>query len=159
MPLVKHNNVVEALSANRADEPLDVSILPGASASGFDFFDAKADDTFLKRFAIDRVVISKQISRRVVIRKCLNDLLSRPFCGRMLGDIELEHTPTIVRKHHKHVEQTKRCRRHNEKVASDNLFRMILQKSFPSGRRRFVVSLAGHVLGYSRFSQVMPQES
>ena len=53
MPLFKHNDMIKALSANRADEPLDVSILPGTSASGFDFFDAKADDTFLERFAID----------------------------------------------------------------------------------------------------------
>ena len=49
MSFAQHNHMIEALSACRADEPFDERILPGTANSRFYFFDAKADNTFLKR--------------------------------------------------------------------------------------------------------------
>ncbi len=56
-----------------------------------DLFDAQAGDTFLKHFAIDRVVVTQQISWRIVIRKRLDNLLARPTGRRMLGDIKVNY--------------------------------------------------------------------
>jgi len=52
--------------------------------------------------------------RRGVVRKCLDDLLSRPRRSRMLRDIEMHDAPTAMRQHDQHEEDAAGERRHSE---------------------------------------------
>src|SRR5262252_8490083 len=51
---------------------------------------------------VDAVTIAMQPFRHGVVRKGLDDLLSRPRRGRMLSDIEVHDAPTAMRQHDQH---------------------------------------------------------
>jgi len=64
-------------------------------------FDAHDLDLFLKLVSVNPISISQEIFRCAVERKGFNDLLRRPFCSRMCGDIEMHDTPSIMHEHYK----------------------------------------------------------
>jgi len=76
--LAQHNHVTETFSAYRADDPLDISVLPRRSIGRADFFDPEALYPLLKHFTVNRVVVAEQVARRFVVRKGFNDLLCGP---------------------------------------------------------------------------------
>ena len=58
MPLVKDNDVVQALSTERSDNPFAVRILPRTPRCGDDFFDIEAAHTPTELLAVDAVAIA-----------------------------------------------------------------------------------------------------
>src|SRR5208337_3265968 len=108
MALVDDHDLVEAFTTNRADDALDVGILPGRSWRRNDLFDSHDPSPLLKAFPIRRVAVAQQVAWRGVPRKCLGDLTGEPTCGRMLGDVQMEDFPSSVAEDDAHVEQTKR---------------------------------------------------
>ena len=46
--------------------------------------------------------------RRAIPREGLDDLLSCPFSGRVLGDVEVEHAPPVVGEHDEDEEDAER---------------------------------------------------
>jgi hypothetical protein len=51
-----------------------------------------------KFFSINRISIPEQVSRRGVIGKCFDDLLSGPLGCRMICHIEMNQLPATVEK-------------------------------------------------------------
>ena len=96
MTLTSHDDVVEALPANRADKALDVGALPRCTRSREDFGDAESGDSSAELGAVHGVAISQQVAWRRVPRKRLDDLASRPCGRRMMGDVEMEDPPSVV---------------------------------------------------------------
>ena len=45
---------------------------------------------------MDCVPVPQQLARRGIPRKCLHELLGGPGSGRMLGDLEVEHSASLV---------------------------------------------------------------
>jgi hypothetical protein len=97
MRLVENDHVIETLSPDRADQALDVRILPGARWRGDDFSNAHACDSTLENIAVDAVAISVQPAGRRVLRKCVDDLLSGPRSRRMIGDVDMHDAPAGMR--------------------------------------------------------------
>ena len=97
MVLVQHDNIVQALSVDRTDPPLDVRRLLGRPWRTHDFFEVHALDSTSEELTLDRVTIAKQGPRRFVIRKRLDDLLGGPLSRRMGGgDVEAHDISPIV---------------------------------------------------------------
>jgi len=93
MVLAEDDHVVEAFTADGADQPLDVRILPGRSGRGEDLLDAHPFDPAPEVLAVDRVSVAKEESRCFVVGKRLDDLLGRPRRRRVLRDVEVDDLP------------------------------------------------------------------
>src|SRR2546425_11859865 len=59
--------MIEALAANRADEPLREGILPRAVGRGQHFTDPHALHALLERVTVDAVAVAEEIGRRGVL--------------------------------------------------------------------------------------------
>jgi hypothetical protein len=77
----KHDHVVETFAADRADESLNVSILPGRSGCDRMVPNAHCTDPLQEDWTIRGVSIPNEISRRVVPRERLGDLARDPLRG------------------------------------------------------------------------------
>ena len=64
--LVEHNQVIQALAADRADDPLDVSTLPRGSRRRQYLFDAHRLDLLDELLAKDPIAIAQQVPRCAV---------------------------------------------------------------------------------------------
>ena len=60
--------MVQTFTANRTDDPFDVSSLPRSPRSAEHFFDIHYRDLTAELLAIDSISISQQISRRGIKR-------------------------------------------------------------------------------------------
>jgi hypothetical protein len=82
MMFVKNDNMRQALSPNRTDDPLNVRILPGRARRNHDFFYTHVLNPLSEKPTVNGITIANQEPRRGVFRECLDDLLSRPLsCG------------------------------------------------------------------------------
>ena len=108
MALVDHEYVIQALATNRADDALDLRILPGRSWRRNDFRDPHRLSVLAKALTVRFIAISQQVVWRGVPGKCLCDLAGVPTCGGVPRDIQMENLPSSVAEDHAHVEQTKR---------------------------------------------------
>ena len=59
MVFVENNDMIQTLSANAADDALDVGILPRASRCHGTLFDAQTANAFSKVMAIDGIAITQ----------------------------------------------------------------------------------------------------
>ena len=89
-----------------------------------------------KFVAIDRVTITDQIMLSVPFRESFDDLLSRPFGGRTLGDPEVKNLPPRMLDHKEHEQHPQIDRWHGEEVNGDNLPDVILEEGLPGLQRR-----------------------
>jgi hypothetical protein len=96
VPFAQHENVIQALAPDRADEPLRDGILPRTVRCREDFCDAHALHSVRELLAVDAVAIAEEIGRRGVVREALPDLLGHPLRGGMLGHVEVDDAAAIV---------------------------------------------------------------
>ena len=90
---MEHDHMVQALTPNGTNHPLDVGSLPGGARRGQHFADAHVSHLFSEVMAEDGVAIAQQVARELVEGKGLPQLLSRPLCGRVRSHIEVENAP------------------------------------------------------------------
>ncbi len=83
MALAEHDDVVEALAANRADEPFHERILPGRAWGDPNLSNPHARDSLGEHLVVDCISIANQILRRGLFRERLDDLPSGPDCPRL----------------------------------------------------------------------------
>ena len=79
--------MVEAFSADRANQPFNVWALPRRSEGGENFADLHAFRLRPEGGAIDAVAVPEQVPRRLVPRKRLHELRCGPLGGGMRRDI------------------------------------------------------------------------
>src|SRR5215813_1091766 len=96
MSLVQDDHVVQAVAANAPDQPFDIRILPRTAGGDDDLFDPHMPYPLPKGPAIDLVPIAQQIPRGLVPREGINDLLRRPRCRGMLGDVEMDDATLMM---------------------------------------------------------------
>jgi hypothetical protein len=88
---IKDDEVVQTLSADRADQPLGVWTLPGVAGRREDFLDLQRSHTRPNVAAINAVPIPQQIARSVVLGEGLYNLLRRPGCRGVVRHVEVPH--------------------------------------------------------------------
>src|SRR5664280_170317 len=97
VPLIQHDDMVQAFSPDGTNQPFDVGILPRRSRSREHFLYAQALDTMTKVFPIDAVSIPQQIARSAVVGKSLHGLLCGPLRAGTGGDIEMQNASPVMR--------------------------------------------------------------
>lgn len=101
--LTEHDDVVEALSADGADDAFDASVLPRRSGCGREVMDTHRFELLVEIPSVNSVIIPEQISRCAVERERFHDLLCSPFRSGMRRHIEMKNASPIVGKHDKHI--------------------------------------------------------
>src|SRR5215813_9413854 len=104
VPLVDHDHMVQAFSANTSDNPFRVAVLPRTPWCNENFFDTHSFDSRCEGIAVDSVAVPNHKPGSAVFRKCFDDLLCGPNRRGMLRDIEMQDTSTIMRKNNKDVQ-------------------------------------------------------
>lgn len=129
--LIQDDNMVEAFSTNRADEPLHIGCLPWGSESGENFSDFHAFGLRPEDLAVDAVAVPEQEPRRLVPGKCLHELRCGPLGSRILGDVKINDAPAIMSHNKKHVQDPESNGGYHEEVYGHQLLDMIFKKRPP----------------------------
>ena len=112
--LIEDDDVIEAFATDRADDALDIGVLPRRPRCGDDLLDRHRLDTIAEGLPIRRVAVSQQKARRRVPGKGLSDLARQPgLCG-IWGDIEMDDFSSLVTEDDQGVEKPKPCRYDDE---------------------------------------------
>ena len=143
MPLIKDDHVVETLTSNGADHPFDEWILPRGARCGKDLLYPETVDATIEVRSVGLVSVPYQVPRRRVPWKSIDHLLRRPLGGRMLGDIEMNDTATVVAKDDEDEQNSEGCGRQSEKVERVLSKKTNELKTGAPGRLRLDVSTFG----------------
>ena len=106
MIFAEDDEMVGALSADRANHPFGIWILPRGSPRGNDLLDPHVPHSPTEEHAIDRVPIPKKKPRLLAVgRERLNDLLSRPLSRWVGRHVEVNDPSPIVGEDHEAIQQ------------------------------------------------------
>jgi hypothetical protein len=83
--LAKDDDVIKALAPDRSDQPFCEAILP----------DAHCTNAAQGELAIDAIVISDEVARRLIPGECLRELARKPFCSRILCHVNPEQLSPV----------------------------------------------------------------
>ena len=84
MRFAEHQDVVKAFAPDRADEPLDVSVLPGRACRNWMIADTHGMNAPGVRRPERAVAVTDQMTRRFAPGKGFGHLTCDPFCGRIV---------------------------------------------------------------------------
>src|ERR1700730_13520771 len=149
------DDVVQALTPNRSDQPFGKAILPGRGWCGRLVPDAHGTQSARDNTAIDPIPIADEVVRRLVPRKCLRYLTCNPFCRRICCDGGPDELSAVEPDDAEGIEQVETDSWNNEQVHGGNVWRVVAQERSPS--------LAGwppsfdHVLGDARLRDFEPE--
>ena len=135
MPFSEHDHMIQALSANAADEAFRERILPRTPCRREYLYYSHSLNSSSKLATVYSITVSDEISRRRIIWKRFDDLLRRPFCGGMVRHVEMQHAPTLMRQNHEDKQHSQLQCRNSEEVDRDQLTDMVGQKRLPRLRR------------------------
>ena len=86
--LIEDDDVIKTFAADRADDALDIGVLPWRSRCSDDLLDRHRLNTIAEGLTIRRFAVSQQKTRCGVPGKGLGDLAGQPGLCWVLGDIE-----------------------------------------------------------------------
>src|SRR5947209_2275280 len=124
--------MVQALSSNRANEPLCVSVLPRACWCRQYFLNAQGLQPFANSGAINAIAITNQIFRRISVGTSFNDLLCNPFCRRMVCRVEVQDLTPAMGDHYEDEQHFERDRRDSKEIHRDDMPNMIAEECLPA---------------------------
>src|SRR5271154_390685 len=131
----KYDHVVETFAANRADESLNVSILPGRSGCDRMVPNAHCTDPLQEGWTIRGVSIPHEISRRVVPRERLGDLARDPLRGWVCRHAKRHPKSSSVAHNDKTIQNLECDRRQDKEVDRRDAVDVIAEKRPPALRR------------------------
>src|SRR4030081_1574316 len=135
MRFAKHDHVVETLAADRADESLNVSILPGRSGCDRMVPNADCADPLQEDWTVRGVSIPNKISRRVVPRERLGDLARDPLRGWVCRHAKRHPKSSSVAHNDKTIQNLECDRRQDKEVDRRDAVGVIAEKRPPALRR------------------------
>ncbi len=135
MRFAKHDHVVETFAADRADESLNVSILPGRSGCDQMVPNAHCTDTLQEDWTIRGVSIPNKIPRRVVPRERLGDLARDPLRGWVCRHAKRHPKPSSVAHNDKTIQNFECDRLQDKEVDRRDAVDVIAEKRPPALRR------------------------
>ena len=133
VPFVEYDHVVQALAANRTNDPLHIWILPRTPGCGEDFLDVKTADSLPEVRAIHFIAVTQQIPRRRIPWKSFYDLLSYPLGDRMLSHVEVDHLAPMMRENNQDKQYLEFHRGHCEEIDGHQILEVVIDKRFLLG--------------------------
>ena len=124
--------MVEAFSPDRADEPFNVSVLPGRAGRGWSVADAHRPDPLPDDDTVGAISIADEVAGRLVPRKGLGDLAGNPFGGWVCGDVGPDQTASLKMDDRQAIEQLEVDGRNDEQIDSGDLRRVIAKEGLPA---------------------------
>jgi hypothetical protein len=122
-----------------------------------DLTNAHALDPALEVSAEDGIAISEQVSGAGLVREGVDDLLSCPRGGGLVGDADVEEFSAVVAEYHESDEQAKRQGRYDEEVDGRDVVTVSSQKDSP--RRGWAMGGSPHVLGDGEGGDFIAEEA
>jgi hypothetical protein len=138
VPLVKDNDVVQAFSTERPDNPFGVGILPRTPRCGGHFLDVKAAHPPAEDVTVDAIAIANQVLGRGVKGKGLDHLLCGPLHRRMRSDVKMDDASAFMGEHDQGKQNLQFHGRHHEEVDRDEFPDRVGEKRLPGRRWRAV---------------------
>ena len=138
--LVDREDVIEAFSADRSNQALDIGALPGGSRSNKDFMNPHVFQLPFNVRAIDTSSVPDNVLRSGVIRESVTKLLRSPFSGWMRRYVEVNDVATLMRENQENIENAEENCRNGEKINRGKLLGVVFQKCAPWLRWRFGMS-------------------
>src|SRR5471030_3052412 len=96
MTLINDDDVVETFATDRANDALDIGVLPGRSWCSDDLFDAHRLDAIAEALTIRSIPIPQQIAGRGVPREGLGHLACEPVLRGIFGDVEVNNFSAVM---------------------------------------------------------------
>jgi hypothetical protein len=131
VPLVQDEEVVEALSSDRADDPLGEGILPGRAGGDEHLTNPHPLDSPGELSAVDSIAITEQILRSRVVWECLDDLPRSLGCRWMVRDVDMDEFTAVMAQDDEYEEQTEGEGGHEEEVDSNDVLGVSGEKGAP----------------------------
>ena len=156
--LGQHDHVVQAFSADAANDTLDVSVLPRRLRRSLESADPQARDGCVEQYAVGSIPVSEKETRAVgVFGERRPDLPSKPQSRGIRRHAEVQDRSAIMGKDHENEQPPKGQGRDREHVASSDLMRVVPQEGVPPLASAAWAS-ADHVLGHGGFRDFVAQE-
>ena len=114
--LIEDDHMVEALSSDRPDHPLDIWVLPRRPSCGSDLLDAHRRDSTSEIEAVDSISVPDEISRCSIPWKSFYYLLTGPRRSRVSRNIEVNDLPSRIIQDEEDVQHSEGCRGYGEEV-------------------------------------------
>jgi hypothetical protein len=105
MPLVEHNDVIEAFPSNRPDDAFSEGILPGRPRGDEDLAHPQGFHPLDERVAVDGISIAEEVIGRRLFWETLDQLVSGPSDGGVVGNVDVDEFSTVVSKDQESEEQ------------------------------------------------------
>jgi len=132
---IEHDDVIQTLAANRADQSLDVRVLPRRLRRGEHLSDAEPGCRLRELLAVAPVTVPQHVMWRAIPRKRFEQLVSDPFRRRMLGHRDVHGPATIVRQNHEDEQDPEEDRPDDEKVGRNQGLGVVSEERPPRLRR------------------------
>src|SRR5262245_59818030 len=125
--------MIQAFTADRTDQSLDVGVLPWRSRGSDNLRDAHCANAMTERWAIRFVPVPQQIARCSVPRKRLGHLAGKPALRGIWGDFEVNDPSAIEAEHDQSIKKLERRGDDYKHVNRGNVGQVVTQES-PAGR-------------------------
>ena len=116
MTLIEDDDVVETLATDRANDALDIGVLPGRPWCSDDLLDIHRLDAIAKVLTIRCIPIPQQIAGCGLPREGLGHLACKPILRGVFGDLEVNDPSTVMTEDDQGIEKPKSRGYNNEHV-------------------------------------------
>src|SRR6266446_9489955 len=131
MRLTENDDMIQALAADRPDQPFGKSILPRRGWGGRLVPDAHGAQSACDDGTIDAIPVSDQIARSAIPRKRRGDLTCNPLRRRVGCDADPDEISSIKPYDDEAIQQLKANGRHYEQIHGGDVRRVVAQKGPP----------------------------
>jgi hypothetical protein len=148
--LAEHHEMVNALAADRANQPFGKTVLPRRTGRNRLVANTHRSQTTPDDGAIDPISITDQVAWCLVPGESLGDLPRDPFGRRMRRYVDPDKLAPSQSDNDQDIDQVERNGRHHKQVHGRNLRRMVAQEGSPARTGRVVIPLPCHILADGR---------
>jgi hypothetical protein len=150
MRFAQDHDMIQAFSPDRADEPFDVSVLPGRAGRSWSIADAHGSHPAGDGGAVGTIIVANDVSRCLIPGKSLSDLPGDPLGGWVGGDVGPDQTASLKVDNRQPIEKLEADGRHDKHIYGGDVRGVIAEKGLPAWR----ATSSYHVLGHSRLGDV-----
>src|ERR1700674_4016246 len=155
MRLTKNDDMIQALAADRPDQPFGKAILPRRGWCGRLVPDAHGAQSACDDGTIDAIPIADEVFWGIIQRKRLGHLTCNPFGRGICCDVDPDKVSAVEADDHEGVEQAKTNGRNNEQIHRGNVRRVVTQEGSPFLAWRSTA--LDHVLGDAGLGHLKPE--